>query len=388
MLNKSGERELAYIVKIDAVDPIPGYDRIERATVNGWHCVVGKGMAAGDLAVYFEIDSLLPATDERFAFCEKYKYRIKTQRMCKGAVISQGLVMPLSAFPELAGCAEGDFVTARLGVKYYEPEDNVRKAPSVDKYKKMATRHQKLFSKRPIRWLMRRDWGKRLLFIFFGKKRDKKSGWPAWVAKTDEERIQNCPWLLNSEENWVLTEKIDGSSTTFSIKRNHWPRKNEFYVCSRNVSFDSDGKGNCFYDTNIYTEMAEKYHMRDVLEAMLKERPDEKWITIQGETFGAGVQKRDYGMKEHDFMAFNLVYSTLGRVGTLQMVDELNRYGIQSVPVIGMNDLPKTVDEMVALASGASMIDGGMREGLVCRSLDGAQSFKAVSPEYLLKYHG
>ena len=35
-----------------------------------------------------------------------------------------------------------------------------------------------------------------------------------------------------------------------------------------------------------------------------------------------------------------------------------------------------------------SVIDNEMREGIVFRSLDGVRSFKCVSPEYLLKYHG
>lgn len=43
MLNKNQERELAYLVKIDAVTPIPGYDRVELAHVGGWTIVVGKG---------------------------------------------------------------------------------------------------------------------------------------------------------------------------------------------------------------------------------------------------------------------------------------------------------------------------------------------------------
>ena len=32
-------------------------------------------------------------------------------------------------------------------------------------------------------------------------------------------------------------------------------------------------------------------------------------------------------------------------------------------------------------------IDGGMRKGLVFRSQDSTRSFKAVSNEFLLKYH-
>lgn len=387
MLNKNNERELAYIVTVDAVDPIDGYDRIALARVGGWHCVVSKEMKPGDKAVYFEIDSLLPAADERFKFCEKYKYRIKTQRMCKGAVLSQGLLMPLSEFPELANCEVGDFVTERLGVKYYEPEDNIRKAATLDKYKRMAQRHGKLFAKQPFRWLMKREWGKRLLFVFYGRKKD-KNGWPAWVKKTDEDRIQNVPYILNSDTRWVATEKIDGTSTTFTIHRGkHRWNKPEFYVCSRNVCFRT-GDEAVYYDTNVYTEMAKKYNAQHVLEKMLLSRPKEEWITIQGETYGDGVQKRNYGVKGHDFAAFNLVYSTCGRVSTIEMRDTLSCYGIPSVPILGVDiQLPNDVDEVLKRSDGTSYYDDGMREGIVYRSADGKQSFKAVSNEYLLKYH-
>ena len=49
--------------------------------------------------------------------------------------------------------------------------------------------------------------------------------------------------------------------------------------------------------------------------------------------------------------------------------------------------LPDTVEELLTIATGKSQIDGGMREGLVFRYLDGTKSFKAVSNEFLLKYH-
>lgn len=387
MLNKKGERELAYIVTVDAVEPIEGYDRIALATVNGWHCVVGKEMRAGDAAVYFEIDSLLPATDERFAFCEKYKYRVKTQRMCKGKVISQGLLMPLSEFPELASCAVGDFVTEKLGVKYYEPQDNIRKAPSGDKYKKMAQRHGKLFAKQPFRWMMKRTWGRKLLFLFFGKKK-KDHGWPDWVRKTDEDRIQNVPYILHGDTHWIATEKIDGSSSTFTIRRGkHVWSKPEFFVCSRNVCFET-GKESCYYDTNIYTEMAEKYKMREVLGKLLEENPNESYITIQGEVYGEGVQKTTYGLHERRLAVFNLIYSSCGRVSSVEMVRVMDRFGIPCVPILDFGvELPDDVDAVVAMADGKSQLYEGMREGIVFRSMDGKQSFKAVSNEFLLKCH-
>ena len=388
MLNKKGDRELAYVVAVDRIDPIPGYDRIELATVGGWHCVVGKGMSPGDLAVYFEIDSLLPADDERFAFCEKYKYKVKTQRMCKGAVISQGLLMPLDQFPELSNCSVGDFVTEKLKVTYYEPEDNVRKAAPKDKYKQMAQRHGKLFSKQPFRWLMKRDWGKKLLFVFFGKKKDRRGNWPQWVVKTDEDRVQNVPWILKSDEPWIATEKVDGSSSTFTLKRGRWPKKNQFIVCSRNVAFDESDTAPCYYDTNVYTEMAKKYNMRAVLEDLLLSYPEEDYITIQGEVYGEGIQKRTYNKKEHDLAVFNLIFSSTGRVNSVEMTDIMRQYGVPCVPILGVDiHLPDDVDKVLEMASGESMIDGGMREGIVFRSMDGKKSFKAVSNEYLLKYH-
>lgn len=54
-------RKLASIRKIDELRPIPGADAIECALVGGWTVVVKKGeFAAGDLAVYCEIDSWIP----------------------------------------------------------------------------------------------------------------------------------------------------------------------------------------------------------------------------------------------------------------------------------------------------------------------------------------
>ena len=412
MLNpKTNERELAYVVIVNDITPIEGYDRVELAHVGGWTIVVGKGeFKAGDPAIYFEIDSKLPEVEPfiNMEFLAKKKYRVKTQKMCRS--ISQGLLMSAANFGWTIGHTmnedntpfivendqktihnindESRFLTKQLGVTYYVAEDNVRKAPSVDKYKKMAQRNGKLFAKQPFRWLMKREWGKKFLFIFFGKKRD-KTDWPAWVKKTDEERVQNIPWILEDKNPWIATEKIDGSSTTFTIKRGKWPRKNEFYVCSRNVCFDKPDKA-CFYETNIYTEMAEKYHIEHVLTEMLTLFPAAEWITIQGETYGAGVQKRDYHLKGHDFMAFNLITSDKGRFNTLKMRELLeDYYRIPCVPVVDSKFiLPDTVEELLEYATDKSQIDGDMREGIVFRSEDGSKSFKAVSNEFLLAYHG
>ena len=284
MLNpKTQQRELAYIVLIDKIEPIIGSDNCESAIVSGWHIMVRKGQFnIGDPAIYFEIDSKVPADRECFAFLEKRHYKVKTQKFTfggKGNFISQGLLMHPSDFgwrtmegqPDVIVDdeniyhridEESRFLTKKLGVTYADDEDNSRKAPSVDKYKKMEMRHRKLFKNPVIHWFMRYKFGRKIMFFFFGKKKDKKNGWPSWVQKTDEERVQNMPWILNSTDEWIATEKIDGTSTTFTMKRGKFGRKS-FYVCSRNVCFGEETRP-CYYDTNVYWEMAKKYDIYQV----------------------------------------------------------------------------------------------------------------------------
>ena len=411
MLNKNGERELAYVVHIDNIIPIEGADRVEQAIVGGWHIMVRKGQfQIGDLAIYFEIDSKVPEKPE-FEFLAAKHYKIKTQKYFKGTVISQGLLMsaedfgwentttdqfagntPIIKRPDGSYLIEGDFLTKELGVTYAEAEDNKRKANSADKYKKMAQRRPNIFKKKWAQWMMRRNWGKKVMFFFFGKKKDKKSEWPTWVVKTDEERIQNLVYMIPTFQNekWIPTEKIDGTSTTFTMKRGK-RGKNDFFICSRNVVFDKPDK-KCFYETNVYTEMAEKYDIENVLKSILDENKDLLFVTIQGETYGEGVQKRDYSIKGHDFMAFNLIFGDANGVPTrknpIDMSSILSSYKIPCVPFFDPIELPDTCDEILALAEGASAVDGLPREGLVFRTLDGCRSFKAVDNGFLLKYHG
>ena len=401
MLNAKGERELAYVVKIDGISPIAGADRVELAHVGGWRIMVKKGQfQVGDYAIYFEIDSKVPEK-EPFMFLESKHFKVKTQKYFKGTVISQGLLMALDDFilnSEVPSWVqslkfqiskgvdiEHEGVTEVIGVTYAVEEDNKRKAASVDKYKKMAQRRPNIFKKPWAKWMMRREWGRKIMFALFGKKKDKKNGWPSWVSKTDEERVQNMTWILEDKSEWIATEKIDGTSTTATYRRTG-RKKHEFYICSRNVVFDKPDKG-CYYETNVYTEMAEKYHFEDVLAALV-EKYDLEWATLQGETYGAGIQKREYGLKEHDFVGFNLIFSDRGRLNSVEAKEILAEYGIPWVPIVDEHFvLPDTVEELLTIATDKSVIDGGMREGLVFRRVDGAQSSKAVSNEFLMKYH-
>ena len=398
MINKNTQmRELAYVVKIDAIEPIVGSDNCEAAVVGGWKVMVRKNtFQPNDLAIYFEIDSHVDTDKPEFAFLEKKHGNIKTQKYTFGGknpgFYSQGLLMAAEDFgwneEELH---EGDFLTEKLGVTYAVAEDNKRKAKSNPDAKINAAlaRHPKIAKKygKKIKNNKFLRWG---FLLLWGKKKDSRS-WIEGVPKTDEERIENRVWTLEDQTTeWVATEKIDGTSTTFYLSRGKGFKKPEYLVCSRNVVFDTPARAekNFYSDiigSNVYIEMSDKYNMKVVLRRLLDKRPSADWVAVQAETFGKNIQKRDYGMKDHEIRAFNLRFSDCGRVGTLEMRDALESLGIPVVPIIseGMI-LPKTIDKLREFVHSApSAIDGKIKEGIVFRTKDGQDSFKCVDPEFL-----
>lgn len=400
MLNSNSQRELCYVVKVDDIKPIEGRDRVECAVVGGWTVMVRKDQfKPGDLGIYFEIDSKCPEK-EPFLFLEKCHYHIKTQKYKtpNGQFWSQGLLMSAEDFGWITGptCInipnegpifEKEFLTQKLGITYYEPEDDIRKANSVDKYKKMSQRHPKLFRKPLVRWLMRRNWGKKLLFIFFGKKRDKKNGWPSHIAaKTDVERIQNMIYVLDNKKPYVATEKVDGSSCSIMAERTRFG-KIKHYVCSRNVVFETpDDK--CYYKKNIYFEAYEKYNLKEKIVQIMNDLHLEN-IAIQMEVFGPDVQKRTYSLTEREARVFHIVSNGV-KFPMDKTVEICETYDIPHVPIINDNYiLPDSLEELQKFVeSEGSKIDGGMKEGIVFYDKEtGQQYFKFVSPEFLMKYH-
>lgn len=387
------KRALAYTVTVDEIQPIPGYDRVEHARVGGWWVIVSKAdnIKPGDMCIYFEVDSRVPATDERFAFLEKRNYKVKTLKMCK--VFSQGLLMPIALFPEVKNAEVHTDVTELLGIKYAVDEDNERKASKVNKdkkYQSMAARNAKLFKKPMFRWLMRREWGRKLLFAFFGKKRDNPRGWPThfpYIHKTDEERCENLPWVLGYERPLIVTEKLDGTSTTFILERKG-RNKYEFYVLSRNVR-QADEKQECYHDHNIYWDMAFKYDVERKLRFWLEHDPTLRYVCIQGESVGT-VQGNPLKLKEDDFYVFNFIDSKHGRHPSNFAKNIVENMGMKFVPILDYCfKMPTDMEEFKQMATAPSVVNPDvMREGIVLRDPTNDFSFKNVSREYLMKHNG
>ena len=395
MLNeKTGLRELAYIVKIDDILPIQGSDNCECAVVGGWHVMVRKGtFHIGDAAVYFEIDSKVDVTKPQFSFLAKYDGKVKSQKYTfggKGNFLSQGLIMPLSDFGwTVENHPIKTFVTKELDVTYYDPEDNLRKngKSKENKYAKMAARNPQLFKKPFIKWLMRREWGRKILWLLFKNKNKGHDGFPThfpYIKITDEERCENCAWVLEDKTPMIVTEKLDGTSSTYILERKS-KKKFEFYVLSRRVrQFTPDQK--CYHDDNIYWNMAFKYNIEKHLREYLEQNPSLDYVCIQGESVG-NVQGNPLKLKEDSLYCYNFIISDCGRVDSLKGKEIVKSWGMNWVPIINTAFiLPDTMEELKSQADGFSVLNPlVMREGLVYRkTADNTFSFKNVSNKYLL----
>lgn len=228
MLDNTGKRQLAYLVKIDAITPIEKADRLEAAHVGGWVVVVSKGeFKVGDPAIYLEIDSQVaidkaPWCDMDFLVSKKGK--IKTQKI-RGQ-ISQGLLVPVTAFGWTI-CEntvikddkgeyhhiddESRFLTKQLGITYSSVEDRKRKGAAPDEYKKMAQRHPEFGKKWWWKKLYRSNLGKKILFVFFGKKKDSAIAFPTkfpGVTVTDQERCVIGQTKILTDQGPIQISKI------------------------------------------------------------------------------------------------------------------------------------------------------------------------------------
>jgi hypothetical protein len=354
-------RKLASIKIISDIQPIPGRDRIVLATVDGWSVIVKRDeFRLGERCVYVEIDSILPEKAE-FEFLRSKKFRIKTMKMA--GVISQGIVFPLSILPKGNYDLDQD-VTDIIGIRQYEKTMDLDRGIFREKPEK----------KYPA-FLMKMQWFRNLVSA------KDPNAFPTFVSKTDEIRIQNAPSYLRNKEQWVATEKIDGQSGTFFVKKekgkHFWNHEwYDFGVCSRNLRLREK-------DSSSYWVVAEKYKIQDVL---MRNIGTDEFLALQGECIAPNVQGNKYHVTEPDLYIFNVI-TPKGRLGSEKAAEWCAANGLKFVPILDRSViLPDTVPEVLEYAHGKSAIGDTLREGIVFRSKDGKQSFKAVDPLFLLEY--
>ena len=87
----------------------------------------------------------------------------------------------------------------------------------------------------------------------------------------------------------------------------------------------------------------------------------------------------------NDMYVFNVVFPRY-REDSPNAAALCESMDLNFVPLLGIYTLPPTVDEVLKMAHGKSRLADINREGLVIRSLDGRDSFKAVDPLFLLEH--
>jgi RNA ligase (TIGR02306 family) len=350
-------RKLVRKVIVDSISPIEGADRIELAHIGGWQCVVPKGQfKAGDVGVYFEIDSALPADDPRYEFLKKSSYkefkddngnvleacvRIRTQEFRKK--LSQGLLMPVGDFPEIVDAELGADCAEVLHVQHY---DHI-----ASKYIKCE---------------------------------DAKGLLPGWIPSTELERIQNLSNYFDEKKGmeFEVTRKIDGQSMTVFYAPEY--RANDpFGVCSHELEFKLDSD-------SLFVKLANQLGLREKLEQHYKETGIE--LAIQGELHGLGIQKNRDKLTDVQFRVYSIYNITKQMyLSPDERHEWCEKYGVPHVPVIARHFKPfdtfKDTDELLAYSDGLTE-NGNPREGLVYKQEESSLKpilFKAVSNKYLLK---
>ena len=393
----NGKRSLAHVERISWVKPIEGADNIELIGVLGWACIAKIGeFKENDLCVYIEIDSKVPEK-EWSEFLRRKHFKIKTMKLGKFNVISQGLALPIDIFDVDIPKKEGSDVTELLEIKYSNPADAKRKGDGPDKYEVMVQRHKELFEKSWAKWLMKRKWGKKLLFTFFGSKQDKAKRFPSkfpYISKTDQERCENMPDILKDKTPYIRTQKCDGSSATYILEKvNTHPlkKKYEFYVCSRNLRVFKEIDP-LVGANDPYWEMAEKYDIENKLKDYLEKHKECSHVCWQGEICGPKIQGNPHKLRENHLFCFHMIDSK-GKFDIREAKKVWDEYEMESVPIDKTEYiLPDDFEEFKQSADGyynPEVCNGKTKcpmEGWVYyKTTEPSFSFKNISRKYLLK---
>ena len=426
-------KPLAYIVKIKDIREIPGADRIELATVMDYTVVVKKGeYKPGDLGLYIEVDSLLPdgltdelrakytdikegremadATKEEietalktiqesskypyFEFLRDRKFKIKSMKLGKFGVISQGILFKP---------AELGITDAKVG-KDYTLQFGITEIVQDEEEAGLTGKKDNWFVRKLMRYSWYRNWRKR---------HNVSETWdPTNPGKSDEENVQKVyteMFKRYRDKKWVKTEKLEGQNiTVFSekVKPSLFARifhrnteSKRIGVCSRTRELNKNGNGKAFWDTVLRLKLDEK----------IKNIPGE-WF-CRGEHVGPGIQNNIYKLPRTDIIFFDFYRKVYFEDDINKKLsfkwEKLNfedsvlfaeQWGLKFVPVLDDNyELPEgRVNDKGVFVSGADVMlqesDGNTvfgnnlnhkREGFVLRLRDDYNvSFKVKNPNY------
>ena len=406
-------KPLMYVVKIAEISPIENADKIELAKVMDYSIIVKKNeFAPGDLALYVEVDSLLPnglegadnvraneltsslksmnvesddyntakaELDELiakskypyFEFLRQRKFKIKAMKM--RGVISQGILFKPSDLG-ITNYKFGQDFTQQFNVTelVIDAEEAGLESVYIDTSKDC--------------WLVK----KLMRFAWFRNWRKKKNSYNQWLAdwpsKSDETNVQKVFTEMKKKygnEEWVATEKLEGQNlTVYSYMTSGLFRKKKAIgVCSRTRNLSpKDNMGAKFWET------VTRLNLDDKIKAI-----DGEWF-CRGEHVGPGIQKNIYNLPRTEVRFFDFYRKIDGKFVKLNFIESVEfakRYDLPFVPILDEHyKLPETCQEMLAESDKNTIFGNNLshkREGFVLRlKNDYNVSFKVKNPFYTI----
>lgn len=364
MLEMDEIRKMASVQTITAIRPIPNADNIELASVLGWRVVVNKNdnFKVGDNVVYFEVGTVLPETDLRFAESQKWgqkvvevdgktvKGHILATRSFRG-VDSQGMVMPIALFDEGIYYWEINEGEASSTDPCYAPRVglDVTEAIGVFKYEEPIPPNTNIIGSFDTRYM----------------------------PKSDCPRVQTLSehWDEAKELKWSPTLKVDGTSTTI-LNDGKTVR-----IFSKNRELDTE-------DSNLL-RVAEKFKILEFVE----ENPG---TAVQFEYAGPGVHSNRAKLPAVRPFVFSVFF--MGKKVARDDWDE--RLLAVASPMLGDEFNPANFDSLDELVEKVSTVRGNLTkdvadEGVVYHLAAGqvapwwlsrTATFKVISMKYIKKH--
>ena len=346
-------RKLVTLQRVLDVQPIPGADAIEVATILGWKIVVKKGeFHINDKVVYFEVDSMIPVNNHMFEFLAERGttrmeiaeneyitgHRLRTIKL-RGQ-ISQGLAMPVVTFEPktieyLNTLSEGDEVKQLNDINDIE----------VVKYNRIMT-------------------DPNMIGLYDSR----------IAPTTGAVRIQS---LVNDYDtiktftNLEASIKIDGESTTV---------------------YSPDG-----IDVKVYSHGAElgpeslrRLELQEL--GFIDEAKDNPGKAYQMEYVGPGIRGNTLKLPNRKFFIFSIV----GKHHKFYSRDEWSEFALaNATPLVQNFEFPDTIDELIELVATyrGHITKNILDEGIVVHvfdenlmSIQPTNNIKVLSNKWLLKY--
>ena len=266
------ENSICFVEKINEIKDIEGADNIQLGVIGGWNCIIKKDQhTVGDLVIVATTDAVIPfKTSEKLGITNYLRKdgRVKTVKL--RGVYSECLIIT----PELVGLKSNDLVVGddymdKLGIFKYEP---------------------------PIKQIQ----------LSSGRKIKYQSN-PSFGVYYKFPNIKNVKGMFSESDEVQITRKIHGTNSRYGIvKKNRlsfidkvkkffgftdeWVNF-EYVYGSHNVEKGSDSQG--FYDTDVWSKIAEKYKIKEKLWSFVKEYYTPNLLgdgmIIYGEIFGLSL---------------------------------------------------------------------------------------------------